>query len=74
MTDPGLVEERRQFNARIWVLEQQHATLIDGLEALVKKTLALRRQYQQVGQFDAGAIAQNFANDLAALLRAHRKE
>ena len=37
MTDPGLVEERRQFTARIRDLEQRHAALIAALDALVKE-------------------------------------
>ena len=35
MTDPGLVEERRQFTARIRDLEQRHAALIDALAVLI---------------------------------------
>ncbi len=36
MTDPGLVEERRQFNTRIRDLEQRHAALLDVLDTLVQ--------------------------------------
>ena len=64
MTDPGLVEERRQFTARIRDLERRHAALVAALEALI---IDMRHE-------DNHLVGWQWIDDrLTDLLRQHRE-
>ena len=76
MSDAGLVEERRQFNARIRELEQQHTALLAALAMLVTEMQTIAHGYRRDpdeiarARGDVWAVA---AIRLDAILAKHRK-